>query len=130
MNVKIITLVLNIPLANGFLLSRNAPVNTPRLQISLPDFFSPFKSPDKSNSGIAEYENKLALLELLKTVPPNEATPKDLSLDILNAVQVLESTCPTADSDVIPSLAGNWELIWTAQDTQVTQSNPFSTWIK
>jgi hypothetical protein len=74
--------------------------------------------------------NKSALLELLKSVPPNEATPKELTSDILKAVEVLEADCPTPEVDVIPRLAGNWELIWTAQDASRASKNAFNSWIK
>lgn len=99
-----------------------------RLQISLPDFLSPPKS---QGSGVRTVNNyKSALLELLKEVPPNEATPKQLTTDILGAVKTLETECETPESDVIPQLAGNWELVWTAQDASTKPRNIFSTWIK
>lgn len=80
----------------------------------------------------SESENKLTLLKLLSDVQPNESTPRDLTSDILQAVSVLECECPTPDSEVLSSLAGNWELIWTAQDVSSlpNQNNPFRNWIK
>lgn len=93
-----------------------------RLQISLPNFFPPKQEEEGSNK-------KSALLELLKSVPPNAATPKELTSNILQAVEILENDCPTSESDVIPKLQGNWELIWTAQDTK-NAKNIFTTWIK
>lgn len=98
-----------------------------RLQISLPDFLS---TPKSQGSGRIETNYKSALLELLKEVPPNDATPKQLTSDILGAVKALETKCETPESDVIPQLAGNWELIWTAQDASIKSRNIFSTWIK
>ena len=98
-----------------------------RLQISLPDFLS---TPKSQGSGTIETNYKSALLELLKEVPPNDATPKQLTSDILGAVKALETKCETPESDVIPQLAGNWELIWTAQDASTKSRNIFSTWIK
>jgi hypothetical protein len=101
------------------------------LRISLPDFFSPQKNQVKSQATSAENEYKLALLDLLSTVPKNVATPKELTSDILEAVKILEKDCPTPESDVLQLLAGNWELIWTAQDLQSSRtSNIFSNWIK
>jgi hypothetical protein len=85
----------------------------------------------KSQATSAENEYKLALLDLLSTVPKNVATPKELTSDILEAVKILEKDCPTPESDVLQLLAGNWELIWTAQDLQSSRtSNIFSNWIK
>lgn len=95
------------------------------LQISLPDFLSP----STQSRSAAENENKSALMELLAAVPPNEPTPKYLTSNILNAVDILENECPTPQADVIPQLASNWELIWTAQDASSTPNNIFS-WIK
>jgi len=78
-------------------------------------------------------DSKLALLGLLSKVPSNESTPKDLTQQILRAVSVLEKDCPTPEEDVLLKLAGNWELIWTAQDVTSLpndgQNNPFSTFI-
>lgn len=103
-----------------------------QLQIRFPDFFSSLKRQQERDDkrDTAKNRDKLALLELLQSVPPNEATPKELTANILRAVNDLESTCPTPESDVIPRLAGNWELIWTAQDPSNVSTNIFSTWIK
>ena len=59
---------------------------------------------------------KSELLNLLSQVPPNEATPKELTASILQAVKKLEDNFPTPKEDVLESVAGNWELLWTAQD--------------
>lgn len=93
------------------------------LQISLPNFFPPKQEESEGSN------KKSALLELLKSVPPNAATPKELTSNILQAAEILENDCPTSESDVIPQLQGNWELIWTAQDTK-NAKNIFTTWIK
>lgn len=55
------------------------------------------------------------LLELISETPRNSPTPKSTTADILSLVKELESMCPTQDTDVLPSLAGGWELLWTAQ---------------
>lgn len=93
-----------------------------------------FTTNNKNNASESpsESENKLTLLKLLSDVQPNESTPRDLTSDILQAVSVLECECPTPDSEVLSSLAGNWELIWTAQDVSSlpNQNNPFRNWIK
>ena len=66
---------------------------------------------------IGEDGPKTHLLELLASVPKNKSTPRDLTNQILEAVKRLESEYPTPESDVLPLIAGNWELIWTAQDS-------------
>jgi hypothetical protein len=53
---------------------------------------------------------------LLSKVPPNESTPKELTASILQAVKNLEDSFPTPEEDVLEAVAGNWELLWTAQD--------------
>ncbi len=60
--------------------------------------------------------NKAELFNLLSQVPPNEPTPKELTASILQAVKSLEDNFPTPPQEVLPSIAGNWELLWTAQD--------------
>ncbi|KAL9182958.1 hypothetical protein ACHAXT_004237 [Thalassiosira profunda] len=76
---------------------------------------------------------KSALLDLLAKVPPNESTPRELTTSILAAVKALEEECPTPESDVLAKLAGNWELLWTAQDVSSLpggrRTNPFATFI-
>lgn len=79
-------------------------------------------------------DSKLALLNLLSQVPANESTPKELTKQILRAVGIMEEDCPTPEEDVLPKLAGNWELIWTAQDVASLPNNdqsknPFATFI-
>lgn len=67
-------------------------------------------------------EKKAALLHILSKVPQNVSTPKDLSSDILSSVRELEELCPTNEQDVLDELGGNWELIWTAQDSSSEES--------
>eukprot|EP00579_Thalassiosira_antarctica_P025268 CAMPEP_0202019458 /NCGR_PEP_ID=MMETSP0905-20130828/42055_1 /ASSEMBLY_ACC=CAM_ASM_000554 /TAXON_ID=420261 /ORGANISM="Thalassiosira antarctica, Strain CCMP982" /LENGTH=293 /DNA_ID=CAMNT_0048580733 /DNA_START=73 /DNA_END=954 /DNA_ORIENTATION=- len=103
-----------------------------QLHLSLADLFFPktrnnAKAADDKN---AESGNKLSLLNLLSKVPSNESTPKELTQEILQAVRVLEKECPTLEADVLPKLAGNWELLWTAQDlSSLPTTNPFATFI-
>lgn len=70
----------------------------------------------KDTQSTTETIDKNKLLTLLSNVPPNEPTPKDLTEQILQAVKDLEETCPTPEQDVLQAVAGNWELLWTAQD--------------
>ena len=65
---------------------------------------------------------KSNLFNLLDEVPSNTPTPRGLTNDILAAVRVLEDQCPTSDEDVLSELAGNWELLWTAQDKTSAES--------
>lgn len=70
------------------------------------------------------------LLDLLFSVPSNAPTSPSLTSKILSAVRQLENECPTPNEDVLAELAGNWELMWTAQDktSAESQRGPFS-WI-
>ena len=65
---------------------------------------------------------KSKLFDLLDDVPSNAPTPRGLTDDILAAVRVLERQCPTPDDAVLLELAGNWELLWTAQDKSSAES--------
>jgi hypothetical protein len=67
-------------------------------------------------------EKKEALLHLLSKVPRNVSTPKELSSGVLSSVRELEQLCPTNDDNVLDELGGNWELIWTAQDSSTEES--------
>ena len=99
------------------------------LHQSFLDLFFPQQT---DNNKAPENPNKVALLNLLSTVPANESTPKELTRQILQAVSTLEKDCPTPDEDVLPQLAGNWELIWTAQDKSSlpqNNNNPFAAFI-
>lgn len=74
----------------------------------------------------------MSLLNFLASVPPNKSTPKELTRKILQAAVTLEKECPTPNEDVLPKLAGNWELLWTAQDLaslRTDKRNPFATFI-
>ena len=82
----------------------------------LEELFSTIKSTSPSKEATPATEGKEKLLSLLSNVPPNEPTPSDLTADILQAVKDLEETCPTPEEDVLQAVAGNWELLWTAQD--------------
>lgn len=72
------------------------------------------------------------LLNLLSCVPSNVSTPQKITSEILQAVRELEEYCPTSDEDVLVSLGGNWELIWTAQDRSSLEGNKglIFNWIK
>ncbi|KAL3802381.1 hypothetical protein HJC23_007206 [Cyclotella cryptica] len=124
-----------ISLADALLSNLNSIPRRPselKLKVSLANLFSPQKTEAKSGSAASESDRKSALLDLLAQIPPNEATPRDLTLDILKAVMVLEIECPTPESDVLPMLAGNWKLVWTAQDASSIPKGPHNilrTWI-
>lgn len=73
------------------------------------------------------------LTQLLESTPANAPTSRGFTNSILQKVRKLEENCPTAETDVISKLAGNWELLWTTQDTSSEQYNslgPLLTWIK
>lgn len=55
------------------------------------------------------------LLELISSTPRNAPTPKSTTAEILEIVKKLESMCPTEEDNVLNSLSGGWELLWTAQ---------------
>jgi hypothetical protein len=59
---------------------------------------------------------KLELLDLLKETPSNAPTSRKMTREILEIIDDLEKCCPTPDEQVLESLAGNWELLWTTQD--------------
>mmetsp|Transcript_27492 Transcript_27492/g.42386 ORF Transcript_27492/g.42386 Transcript_27492/m.42386 type:complete len:303 (+) Transcript_27492:38-946(+) len=69
-----------------------------------------------TNNEAPSTNDKIELLNLLSKVPPNEPTPKELTASILQAVKILEDNFPTPPEDVLQAVAGNWELLWTAQD--------------
>ncbi len=75
---------------------------------------------------------KNQLLELVCSTPSNAPTSKETTDEILSVIRALEAICPTPDSDVVASLAGNWELLWTAQDKASPEwrLGPFKTFIK
>lgn len=70
------------------------------------------------------------LLSLVQNAPSGRATPRRLTQKILDIVRQLERKCPTPDDQILPSLTGSWELLWTAQDPQSPETNrPFFSWI-
>lgn len=75
---------------------------------------------------------KAELLDSLKETPSNAPTSRKLTSHILGQIDELEKNCPTPDDDVLESLAGNWELLWTAQDRRSTEwrRNPLRALIK
>ena len=75
---------------------------------------------------------KMRLLELIAETPSNMPTSKRLTQEILDVARQLEATCPTPDDQVVEQLAGNWELLWTAQDQRSDEwgLGPLRTWIK
>jgi len=79
-------------------------------------------SPASSASNDLGQETKTKLLDSLSSVPRNMSTDEAITAEILSTVRKLEDFCPTAEQDVLKSLGGNWELIWTAQDRSATGS--------
>ena len=73
-------------------------------------------------SDVDAIKAKSKLFDLLDEVPSNAPTPRGLTDDILAAVRLLERQCPTPDDAVLSELAGNWELLWTAQDKSSAES--------
>eukprot|EP00978_Attheya_sp_CCMP212_P006684 scaffold15494_cov57-Attheya_sp.AAC.3 len=88
------------------------------------------KSGDSQGPSALEKRKEL-LFELLDSSPANVPTPTKLTKQILDVVRELEESCPTEDNCVLGQLAGNWELMWTAQDKSSPewQQNPLRTWI-
>jgi PAP_fibrillin len=71
------------------------------------------------------------LLALVRDAPTGRATPPSLTARILDRVRMLEQgNCPTDNASVPSSLAGTWELLWTAQDPLAPESQRlWSSWI-
>jgi len=72
------------------------------------------------------------LLELVKESPSNKASSRQLTRNILTKIEELVATsCPTPNAEVVESLAGNWDLVWTAQDQSSAEwrNNPFGSFI-
>jgi hypothetical protein len=91
------------------------------------------KSTSSSTEPMRSDDRKRRLLELISETPSNMPTSKRLTNEILDAVRQLEETCPTSDDKVVEQLAGNWELLWTAQDQTSDEwglLGPVRTWIK
>lgn len=75
---------------------------------------------------------KADLFTLIEEAPNNEASSRELTRMILTKIEELVgASCPTPDEEVLESLAGNWELVWTAQDqsSQEWRNNPIASWI-
>ena len=88
--------------------------------------FSPAPSPANTRVGLCsalhfqsevggEASLKDEVLALLSSTPNNAPTSRELTNAILNKIDQLEESCPTKEEDVLDSLSGNWELMWTAQ---------------
>lgn len=77
-------------------------------------------------------EAKRRLLDLIAGTPSNMPASKSQTDQILGAVRELECVCPTKNGDVVETLGGNWELLWTAQDQSSDEwgLGPLRTWIK
>jgi hypothetical protein len=89
---------------------------------------------DSNNNIVGKQQLKSRLLTLLAEVPPNESTSIELTRQILHAANTLEAHCSSTqieEDSILPRLAGNWELLWTAQDLSNLQknNNPFLTFI-
>jgi hypothetical protein len=70
------------------------------------------------------------LLAQIVAAPTGGPTPVKQTQEILRLCRALEKQCPTSDENVLPSLAGAWELLWTAQDPQSPETNRFlASWI-
>ncbi len=93
---------------------------------------------DDYSGGSASVLSKQRLFQLLDGTPPNEPTPPSLTSQILDEIRRLEKESSSAAvvkdaNDFLSSLAGNWELIWTAQDVnspEYRNANPIRRWIK
>lgn len=69
--------------------------------------------------------SKEVLLDLiLNQTPAGRATSSQLTQQILQQIQSM--TCPTPENQVLPALAGSWELLWTAQDPSQPESQRWS----
>jgi hypothetical protein len=86
-----------------------------RVWIQPNDETSRTKDTGDSQGPSALEKRKELLLELLDSSPANVPTPTKLTKQILDVVRELEESCPTEDNCVLGQLAGNWELMWTAQ---------------
>lgn len=79
-----------------------------------------FQSPSSFSSPKAS--PKEVLLDLiLNQTPAGRATSAKLTQQILAQIRALPS-CPTPDDQVLNSLSGTWELLWTAPDPSQPES--------
>lgn len=84
---------------------------------------------DNGTTTTTDTKEKEILINYLSKVTPNQSTSKSLTDEILNAVSNLEPLCPTDIDSVLTELNGNWELIWTAQDTKGSPMVKVRNWI-
>jgi hypothetical protein len=98
---------------------------TPKKSTLLHQYSTTEQSTDRSAT-------KNQLLSLISSTPANAQTPAKQSKDILDKVRRLEQLCPSEDEQVVSTLAGNWELMWTTQDKSSDEwgLGPLRTWIK
>jgi hypothetical protein len=88
------------------------------------------KNNNNNNKNTLYVEKRNTLLQLLSQTPPNAATPPALTRRILQAIRDLEAVCPTPDTEVVPKLAGSWDLVWTTQDRTAPEARRlFASWI-
>jgi len=100
----------------------------------------------KENSSLEtpqQQDKKQYLMDLLKDVPANQKSSTQLTARILKIVKDMEidnnnsnnndsSSSVIPEQDILPALAGNWQLLWTAQDKESTEwkvLEPWKTWI-
>lgn len=90
---------------------------------------SNYSDSDNGNATTIYTKEKETLLKYLSKVAPNQSTSRSLTEEVLNAVSSLEPLCPTDNDSVLTELNGNWELIWTAQDTKDSPMGKVQNWI-
>ena len=79
-----------------------------------------FQSPSSFSSPKASPKDVLLDL-ILNQTPAGRATSAKLTQQILAQIRALPS-CPTPDDQVLNSLSGTWELLWTAPDPSQPES--------
>lgn len=75
---------------------------------------------------------KGALLSAISSTPSNAPTSRAKTNEIMQLARDLESQCPTHEDEVLDTLQGSWELLWTAQDRSQkdpSQLGPFREFI-
>ncbi|CAJ1966695.1 unnamed protein product [Cylindrotheca closterium] len=94
-----------------------------------------------SSTGTAGDNNQLsdqrlaakdALLSAISSTPSNAPTSRAKTDAIMQLARDLESQCPTPEEQVLDTLQGSWELLWTAQDRSQkdpSQLGPFREFI-
>lgn len=78
----------------------------------------------KSKATVSSSSKEILLDLILNQTPAGRATPSQLTQRILQQIQSM--SCPTPDNQVLPALAGSWELLWTAQDPSQPESQRWS----